>query len=62
MATTYDDMIALVRGWSNRDVEALPDMIIQDSLRWAADKAYRRLRIPPLEHRLVYDSADCCYY
>ena len=56
MARTYDEMVTLVRNWSNRDVEALPDPIIQDSLRWAADKAYRRLRVPPLEHRLVYDS------
>ena len=56
MARTYDEMVTLVRNWSNRDVEALPDPIIQDSLRWAADKAYRRLRIPTLEHRLVYDS------
>ena len=56
MARTYDEMVTLVRGWSNRDVEALPDAIIMDSLRWAADKAYRRLRVPPLEHRLVYNS------
>ena len=56
MARTYDEMVTLVRNWSNRDVEALPDPIITDSLRWAADKAYRRLRIPTLEHRLVYDS------
>ena len=56
MARTYDEMITLVRNWSNRDIEVLPDAIIQDSLRWAADKAYRRLRIPPLEHTVTYDS------
>ena len=57
MARTYEEMIALVRNWSNRDVEALPNAIIEDSLRWAADKDYRRLRVPPLEHRIMYDSA-----
>ena len=57
MARTYDEMITLVRNWSNRDIEVLPDAIIQDSLRWAADKAYRRLRIPPLEHTVIYDEA-----
>ena len=56
MARTYDEMITLVRNWSNRDTQVLPDAIIQDSLRWAADKAYRRLRIPPLEHTVTYDS------
>ena len=56
MARTYEQMIELVRGWSNRDVEALPNPIIEDSLRWAADKAYRRLRVPPLEHRVEYTS------
>ena len=54
MARTYDQMVTLVRDWSNRDVEALPNEIIMDSLRWAADKAYRTLRVPPLEKTLYY--------
>ena len=58
MPQSYNDMVALVRDWSNRDVEALPDTIIQDSLRWAADKAYRTLRVPPLEKTLYYSRAD----
>ena len=43
-------LVGLVRGWANRDLQALPDEIIMDSLRYAIDKAYRTLRIPPLEH------------
>ena len=49
MARTYTEIQALVRDWSNRDPEALPDTIIQDGLRWAADKCYRYLRVPSLE-------------
>ena len=56
MARTYDELVTLVRNWSNRDIEVLPDAIIQDGLRWAADKAYRKLRIPPLEHTVTYDA------
>ena len=58
MARTYNEMVQLVRDWSNRDLEALPDPIIQDSLRWAADKAYRTLRVPPLENTLYYSAAQ----
>lgn len=54
MARTYNELVQLVRNWSNRDSEVLSDAIIQDCLRWAADKAYRRLRIPPLEHTVTY--------
>ena len=58
MATTrtYDELIALVRNWSNRDTAALPDAIIRDAIRYAVDKSYRHLRIPPLEHTVVYTS------
>ena len=55
MAENFDALVALVRSWANRDVEALPDAIIQDSIRYAADKAYRTLRVPPLEHIVTYD-------
>ena len=57
MAANYNELITLVRNWSNRDSEALPDAIIQDTLRYAADKAYRTLRVPPLEHIVTYDRA-----
>jgi len=49
MSTTYADTVTRVRDWANRDTTALPDTVIQDCLRWAADKAYRTLRVPPLE-------------
>ena len=54
MARTYDELISLVRNWSNRDTEVLNDSIIQDCVRYAADKAYRHLRIAPLEHTVTY--------
>jgi len=58
MARTHAQLIALVREWSNRDQEVLSDDIIKDCLRYAADKAYRYLRISPLEATVTYDSAS----
>lgn len=57
MARTYGELVELVRDWSNRDIQVLGDGIIQDSLKYAADKAYRVLRIPPLEEIVTYNSA-----
>ena len=54
MARTYSDLITLVRNWANRDSEVLTDSIIMDCIRYAADKAYRSLRVAPLEHTVVY--------
>lgn len=54
MAQTYDQLVASVRDWSNRDSEQLTDTIIQQSLRFAADTAYRDLMIPPLENTAQY--------
>ena len=54
MARTYAELINLVRRWSNRDIEVLPDAIISDCIRYAADKSYRKLRIAPLEHTVRY--------
>ncbi len=51
-------LVGLVRGWANRDERALPDEIIMDAIRYAVDKAYRMLRIPPLEHTVRYTQAD----
>ena len=57
MSRTYTQLIDLVRRWSNRDLEVLPNTIVADAVRYAADKAYRTLRVPPLEHTVIYDSA-----
>lgn len=57
MALTYTELVALVRSWCNRDEEVVSDAIIQDALRYAADKAYRQLRVPPLENVAVYEKA-----
>ena len=54
---SYNDLIALVRQWANRDEEVLTNTIIGDCLTYAADKAYRTLRVPPLERVITFDSA-----
>ena len=54
---TYAELTTLVRNWCNRDEEVVSDSIIQDSLRYAADKAYRKLRVPPLENVAEYAKA-----
>lgn len=56
MARTYSSLVSLVRNWANRDSEVLTDAIIDDCLKYAADKAYRYLRILPLEATVVYDT------
>jgi len=57
MALTYTELVAKVRTWANRDEEVVSDSIIQDCLKYAADKAYRTLRIPPLENVAIYESS-----
>ena len=52
---TYAELTALARSWCNRDEEVVSDSIIQDSLKYAADKAYRKLRVPPLENVAEYE-------
>lgn len=54
MALTYTELVTLVRNWSNRDEEVVSDAIIKDCLKYAADKAYRTLRVPPLENLATY--------
>jgi len=56
MALTYAQLTSLVRNWSNRDEEVVSDAIIQDCMKYAADKAYRTLRVPPLENVAIYNS------
>ena len=58
MALTYTELTALVRNWANRNVDVVSDSIIQDSLKYAADKAYRTLRIPPLENVAIYSKTE----
>jgi len=57
MALTYTELTTLVRNWCNRDEEVVSDAIIQDCLKYAADKAYRTLRVPPLENVAIYESS-----
>lgn len=56
MARTYSQFVSLVRDWSNKDSEVLSDSIIKDALRYAADKAYRKLRVSALETTVTYSS------
>lgn len=58
MALTYSQLVDKVREWANRDEEVVSDAIIQDCLKYAADKAYRTLRVPPLENVAIYDRAS----
>lgn len=51
---TYNELVTMVRDWANRDSAVLPDSVIQSSLRYAADEAYRALEIPPLEYTRYY--------
>ena len=46
---TYAETVIRVRDWANRDDTVLPDMKIDIFLQFAADEAYRLLRIPALE-------------
>ena len=50
-------LVGLVRNWANRDVQALPNAIIMDAIRYSVDMAYRTLRIPPLEHTVLWTDA-----
>lgn len=58
MARTYTQFVDLVRNWSNKDSAVLSDDIIKDCLRYAADKAYRKLRVIALENTISYNSTD----
>ena len=55
MALTYTELTTLVRNWCNRDADVVSDAIIKDCLKYAADKAYRTLRVPPLENVVTYE-------
>ncbi len=66
MATNYNALQDLILQWSNRDVEIFNGSpangttpidygLLPDFLRYAADKAYRVLRIPSLEKTVRYN-------
>lgn len=55
---TYNELINLVRNWANRDEEVIKNSIIADCISYAADKAYRYLRVPPLEQTVSYNSTN----
>ena len=54
LVPNYNSLINKVYDWANRDLQALPVQIVKDSIRYAVDKAYRTLRIPPLEHTVTW--------
>ena len=58
MAKTYADFQSLVRSWANRDEEILSDEIVADFMQYAADRAYRTLRVPPLGTTVRYNDSD----
>ena len=58
MADAYDDLVNLVADWANRDSAALSNSIIQAGMRYAADTAYRDLKIPALEYTVFYVITD----
>jgi len=54
MADTFSELVTRTRDWLNRGLDVVSDSVIQDCVRWAADDAYRTLRIPPLECISLY--------
>ena len=53
--TTADDYVkGMIRDWANREPDVLPVARTQEAARWAADRAYRKLRVPPLELTRTY--------
>ena len=57
---TYAETLTTVRDWTDRDSTVLTDALIKKFLTFAADKAYRTLRVPALETSLTFtvESAD----
>lgn len=54
MSANLNGLISAVRDWSNRETEVLSDDTIKRCIRWAIDKAVRRLRIVPMETTATY--------
>ena len=53
----FDALKTIIRDWSNRqDESVLPNDRIQEAMKYAADKAYRKLRVAALENTITYNS------
>ena len=53
----FDALRTIIRDWSNRqDESVLPNDRIQEAMKYAADKAYRKLRVAALENTITYNS------
>jgi len=44
----------IIRDWANRDVSVLSNSVVSRCLNYAADEAYKTLRVPPLEFTATY--------
>ena len=53
---TYTEMVDMVSDWSNRDTSVLSYATIKTMINFAADNAYRTLRVPALEYLKQYDA------
>ena len=53
---TYTEMVDMVSDWSNRDTSVLSYATIKTMINFAADNAYRKLRVPALEFLKQYDA------
>ena len=53
----FDALRTIIRDWSNRqDESVLSNDRIQEAMKYAADKAYRKLRVAALENTITYNS------
>ena len=53
---TYTELVDMVADWSNRDRDVLSYATIKTMINFAADNAYRTLRVPALEFLKQYDA------
>ncbi len=64
MAESFIELRGKVLNWSNRDLEVFgttdtaANLRLNDFMIYAADKAYRKLRIPSFENTATYDSSN----
>jgi len=45
----------IIRDWANRDVSVLSNSVVSRCINYAADAAYKTLRVPPLELTRIYE-------
>ena len=55
--TTLVKLRNMVRDFTNKDSEVLPDTIVDDFLGWAADEIFNTLEIPPFEKVITISKA-----